>query len=214
MLLSSVWSSARSEDSSSPMLRGNFEEIHRENVSIAERYNDSDYRLGPGDKLRVTVYDEEDLSGEFQVDALGYVRLPLIGQVKALGSTADELEQHVKSLLDSGYLADARVAIEVSTYRPFFIIGQVNKPGQYPCSSNMTALDAIALAGGYTGKALESKIYVRHEGDTAERAIGPDELAHIEPGDVVRVPETAFWIAVDVLSPLTGYAYTAAQAGL
>jgi polysaccharide export outer membrane protein len=172
-----------------------------ETVTVdAQRYS-SDYRLGAGDKVRVTVYDETDLSGEFQVDGAGYVRLPLIGQVKAVGHTAHQLEGDVASALLDGYLKNPRVSIEVTTYRPFYIIGQVNRPGQYPYASNMSALDAIGVAGGFTDHAVESTVHIRHEGQTAELDVPADETVKILPGDVVRVDQTLFWDFAQILSP-------------
>ena len=198
--------SARAED---PLpLKGFVEDT----VVVSAQRISTDYRFGPGDKLRVTVYGEDDLSGEFEIDGAGFIRLPLIGQMKAAGATAHELETHVAQTLDDGYLADAHVAIEVTTYRPFYIIGQVGKPGEYPYVSNMSALNAVALAGGFTEKATSSTIYVRHEGEAEEREITVDAMTRIEPGDVVRVPETTFWRVVDVLAPLTGFGFVAAQA--
>lgn len=162
----------------------------------------SDYKLGPGDKVHVTVYDETDLSGDFQVDSLGYVRLPLIGQIKAAGCSPYQLEGAVSDALADGYLKNPRVAIEVSTYRPFYILGQVNKPGQYAYVSNMSALDAVALAGGYTDHAVESSLYVRHENETKEQQVAADETVKIRPGDVVRVDQTVFWSVASVLAPI------------
>lgn len=191
-----------------PALKG----VADDTVVITAQRTNNDYRFGPGDKLRVTVYGEDDLSGEFQIDSAGFIRLPLIGQMKAAGATAHELETQVTQTLDDGYMADARVAIEVTTYRPFYIIGQIGKPGEYPYVSNMSALNAVALAGGFTEKATETTLYVRHEGESEEREVVVDEMTRIEPGDVVRVPETTFWRVVDVLAPLTGFGYVAAQA--
>jgi len=162
----------------------------------------SDYMLGPGDKVHVTVYDETDLSGDFQVDSLGYVRLPLIGQIKASGCSPYQLEGAVSDALQDGYLKNPRVSIEVSTYRPFYILGQVNRPGQYSYVSNMSALDAVALAGGYTDHAIESSLYVRHENETKERQVAADETVKIRPGDVVRVDQTVFWSVASVLAPV------------
>lgn len=161
----------------------------------------SDYKLGPGDKVHVTVYDETDLSGDFQVDSLGYVRLPLIGQIKAAGRSAFQLEGAVSDALLDGYLKNPRVAIEVTTYRPFYILGQVNKPGQYAYVSNMSALDAVALAGGFTDHAVESSLYIRHEDQTTETLVPANEAAKVQPGDVVRVEQTAFWTVASVLAP-------------
>lgn len=181
-----------------------------ETVLVTAPRANTDYRFGPNDKLRVTVFGEDDLSGAFEVDSLGFVRLPLIGQIKAEGLTAHELEARVARALDDGYLNDARVAIEVTTYRPFYIIGQVTKPGEYPYASNMTAMDAVALAGGFTEKAVESTLYVRHEGDTDEHAVSADQITSVRPGDVIRVPETTFWSVIDVISPLSGLGYIVA----
>lgn len=191
-----------------PVLRG--EEpaaASPETVVVTAPKDDTDYRLGPGDKLRVTVFGEDDLSGEFQIDGTGFLRFPLVGQIKAAGLTAHELEGQIEAALDRGYLNEARVAVEVSSYRPFYIIGQVNKPGEYAYVSNITAVDAIALAGGYTEKAVESTLYIRHEGESDEEAIDSSDLVRIRPGDVVRVPETAFWSVADILSPITGAGY-------
>jgi protein involved in polysaccharide export with SLBB domain len=205
-LLVGLAASARAQDV--PALKG----VVDDTVVVSAQRTSNDYRFGPGDKLRVTVYGEDDLSGEFQIDGAGFIRLPLIGQMKAAGATAYELETQVTQTLDDGYMADARVAIEVTTYRPFYIIGQIGKPGEYPYVSNMSALNAVALAGGFTEKATETTLYVRHEGEAEEREVVVDELTRVEPGDVVRVPETTFWRVVDVISPLTGFAYVAAQA--
>jgi protein involved in polysaccharide export with SLBB domain len=172
----------------------------------------NDYRLGTGDKVRVTVYDETDLSGEFEVDATGYVRLPLIGQVKAGGYTAFQLENAVEQALEDGYLKSPRVAVEVTTYRPFYIIGQVTKPGQYPYTNNMSALDAIGVAGGFTDHAIESTLYIRHEGETKEHEVPADETVKIRPGDVVRVDQTAFWDVASWLSPASSLALPLAYA--
>src|SRR5208282_5087669 len=195
-LLVGLAASARAQDA--PPLKGFVDDT----VIVSAQRTSNDYRFGPGDKLRVTVYGEDDLSGEFQIDGAGYVRLPLIGDLRAEGLTAHQLEARIKNALDRGYLNDARVAVEVKEYRPFYVIGQVNKPGEYPYVSNMSVLNAIALAGGYTGKAVESTLYVRHQGEVEEHAIETDQLTRIYPGDVVRVPETAFWSFADVLAPL------------
>lgn len=183
-----------------------------ETVTVEAQRFSSDYRLGAGDKVRVTVYNEEDLSGEFQVDGSGYVRLPLVGQVKAAGHTARQLEGDVAGALSDGYLKSPRVAVEVTTYRPFYIIGQVNRPGQYPYTSNMSALDAVGVAGGFTDHAVESTLHIRHEGEVKELDVPADETVKIRPGDVVRVDQTAFWEVSSWLSPATSIALPLAYA--
>jgi len=149
------------------------------------------YELGPGDKLRLSVFGETDLGGEFEIDGSGYARLPLIGQVKAAGLTMHGLEQRIAQLLSDGYLKDPRVSIEVVNYRPFYIIGEVTKPGQYPYVDGMTALNAIALAGGYTAKADKSEVYIQR-GGRQEQEFPSDENTKVRPGDVVRIPERFF----------------------
>ncbi|MEI9885047.1 MAG: polysaccharide biosynthesis/export family protein [Rhizomicrobium sp.] len=163
-----------------------------------------DYRLGIGDKIRVIVYNEADLGGDFQIDATGMVRLPLVGQVRAGGMTARDLEANIRTALGAGYLNDPRVAVEITTYRPFYIVGQVFKPGEYPYQNGLTASSAVALAGGFTPKAISSVVYVRHQGESIETALAATEATMIRPGDVVRVDSTTFWDVMDVLSPLAG----------
>ncbi|MEJ0025889.1 MAG: polysaccharide biosynthesis/export family protein [Rhizomicrobium sp.] len=167
-------------------------------------YGGTDYRLGSGDKVHITVFDEADLSGDFQVDATGVIRLPLIGQVKAGGLTAHEVESGIAAALSQGYLNDPKVAVEITTYRPFYIVGEVIKPGEYPYANGMTLSSAVALAGGFTPKAIQSTVYVRHQGENAERRLAVNEGTPVRPGDVVRVDSTTFWDVMDVLSPLAG----------
>jgi protein involved in polysaccharide export with SLBB domain len=161
-----------------------------------------DYRLGSGDKIRVIVYGEDDLGGEFQVDATGQVRLPLIGQVKAGGLTARDVETGITAALANGYLNHPRVNVEVTTYRPFYVVGEVEKPGEYPYSNGMNAASAVALAGGFTPRAVESIVYVRHEGEASEERVAPNQEATLRPGDVVRVNTTPFWDVMNVLLPV------------
>ncbi len=122
------------------------------------RPSESDgYRLGTGDTVRVTVFGETDLSGTFEIDSQGYVRLPLIGQIAAAGLSTYGLESRITDSLISGkYLLNPRVNVEVTTYRPFYIVGEISKPGEYPYVNAMTTQNAIALAGGFTDRAVES----------------------------------------------------------
>ena len=140
------------------------------------------------------------------------MRLPLIGQVRAAGSTAMQLESSVGSALARGYLKSPRVSVEVTTYRPFYIIGAVNRPGEYPYVNHMNALNAIALAGGFLPSAVESVIFVRREGSNREVEMATDRSTPIYPGDVIRVHNTFFSDAMNLFSPLTGLAGTAALA--
>jgi polysaccharide export outer membrane protein len=172
--------------------------------------SNADYRLGPGDKIRVSVFGQSDLSGEYQVDGSGMVRLPLIGTLHATGYTAPALEQGIAGALADGYLKDPRVNVEIATYRPFYIIGAVNRPGQYAYIDNMSALNAVALAGGFTEQAIQSTLYVRHEGDIAEQPVRTNQIGHIQPGDVIRVKTSLFWGAMNMFAPVAGPAAIAA----
>lgn len=153
---------------------------------------DEHYRLGTGDKLKVTVYGEEDLSGEFLVDGSGQVQLPLVGQVKAASLTIHEFVAEVTNSLKEGYLKDPKVSVEVLNYRPFYIIGEVNKPGEYPFENGLNVLGAIALAGGYTYRANDSDVYVRRAGKDKEEELPASANTKVYPGDIIRIAERLF----------------------
>lgn len=160
-------------------------------VFTAQAAADEAYRLGSGDKLRVTVYGEPNLSGEFDVDGGGFVALPLIGEVQAGGATVREMEKRVEAALEDGYLVSPRVAIEVANYRPFYIIGEVNNPGRYPYVDGMTVTNAVAMAGGYTYRARQSRAEIQRQGsdDVEDNAKGSTPVM---PGDVITIPERFF----------------------
>src|SRR5262249_18821055 len=132
---------------------------------------DPTYTLGTGDKVRVIVFGEADLGGEFVVADTGFVSIPLLGQIAANGRTVRQLEDDIAAKLAAKYLKDPRVSIEVLHYRPFYIIGEVNKPGEYPYVANMSVLKAVALAGGYTYRANESSVYIRRKGGADEEKL-------------------------------------------
>jgi protein involved in polysaccharide export with SLBB domain len=164
---------------------------------------DNSYLLGTGDRVHITVFNEGDLSGDFTIDGQGYVRLPLIGQIQAAGLSTFGLETRIAAAMsDGGYLVNPKVAVEVTTYRPFYIIGEVAKPGEYPYVNAMSAPNAIALAGGFKEQAVESVIWVRHQGERLERRLPMDETTRILPGDVIRVDRSTYWSVVSILAPL------------
>ena len=150
-----------------------------------------DYRLGSGDKLRVIVYGEQDLSGEFDVTGSGKISLPLIGQVQAAGLSLDEFENEIGDKLKQGYLTNPKVSVEVLNYRPFYIIGEVDKPGEYPYTSGMNVLNAVAVAGGYTYRANQGQVYITRGGNE-EKPYAAGQSIQVLPGDIVRVPERFF----------------------
>ena len=110
---------------------------------------DPGYKLGPNDRLRITVFGQPTLTGEYTLDGNGVLAFPLIGNVNAQGMTTGQLQQTIASRLDPDYLRNPSVSAEVITRRPFYVIGEVQKPGNYPYVTDMTALNAVAMAGGY-----------------------------------------------------------------
>ncbi len=152
----------------------------------------AEYRLGAGDRVRVVVFGHDDLSGEFEVDGAGRLSLPLIQMVEAAGRTTVELEGAVTDRLRPDYLKNPRVSVEVVSFRPVYILGEVRQPGSYAYSNGMTVVNAVALAGGYTYRASKRKITVTRASDPNKNKQSVGEDTPIYPGDVVEVPERFF----------------------
>lgn len=150
------------------------------------------YQLGSGDQVKVVVYGEEDLSGEFELDGTGIVAMPLIGPVNIGGKDLTDAEALISEKLADGFLINPRVSIEILNYRPFYILGEVNEPGSYPYVSGMTVLNAIALASGFTYRASENKIEVTRKIDGVEQKFKIAITAAVLPGDILRIPERFF----------------------
>ena len=161
-------------------------------AAVPSPSSDEGYQLGAGDKVRVVVFGEDNLGGDYDVDGTGMVRLPLIGQVKAGGLTVRSFEEEIKTKLDDGFMKDAKVSVAVVSYRPFYIIGEVNKPGEYPYVNDMSILNAIALAGGYTYRANDTEVYIQRNSQSKEESFPADQTTKVQPGDIVRVPERFF----------------------
>ncbi|HWU03910.1 MAG TPA: polysaccharide biosynthesis/export family protein [Novosphingobium sp.] len=153
----------------------------------------SDYRLGPDDKVHITVYGEDKLTGDYNVTSNGSVSFPLIGNVNAAGRTLGDVQEEIRQRLAAGYLKDPRVAIEVGNFRSFYVLGEVNKPGEYPYRTNLTLDQAVATAGGYSYRANKRKIALHHSGGQEEQvALGKNGTINLQPGDTVRIPERFF----------------------
>jgi len=161
-------------------------------VPVSAPITDEGYVLGAGDKLRLIVFGEAALSGEFVVSGTGGVALPLIGDVRAAGATLNGFREAVTMALMQGYLKDPRVSVEVLTYRPFYILGEVARPGEYPYTSGLTVLNAIATAGGYTYRANTRRIFIRGANEAQERAVTLDATLVVSPGDTLRIAERFF----------------------
>jgi protein involved in polysaccharide export with SLBB domain len=151
------------------------------------------YTLGPGDRMRITVFRHEDLSGEYALDGRGSLALPLGGEIQAAGVTTRQLEQAIGQRLESeGYLRSPQVSIEVLTFRPFYILGEVARPGEYEYKDGMIVTTAAALAGGFGYRANQDRIWIERRADGGSCAVQARLNSPVLPGDTVNVPERFF----------------------
>jgi len=149
-------------------------------------------KLQPGDKIRVTVYGEDKLGGDYQIDQSGQISLPLAGTVAAVGLTQAELEQALAKKFRSEYLKSPKVTVTIATLQPFYMMGEVQKPGEYPYRSGLNVLTAVAIAGGPTYHASRTTVEIQRRGETSMREYPISVSVPVLPGDVIRVPERYF----------------------
>lgn len=153
---------------------------------------DASYKLDTGDRLRIVVYGQDGLTNLYAIDASGVIALPLIGPVTARGRTAAALATEISGRLRNGYIREPSVAVEIDAYRPFFILGEVAAPGQYPYVPNLTVEGAVAIAGGFAPRAKRDAVGLTHVTiDGALRTVVPLGTL-IDPGDTVQVGERWF----------------------
>ena len=150
------------------------------------------YRLGSGDELRLTVFGEDSMTGSYKVDGTGAISLPLIGNVQAGGLSVAELQTSIAEHLAQGFVLNPRVSVQVMNYRPFFILGEVNKPNQYAYVEGMKIINAVAMAGGYTYRADEGDMTITRGNDPtrAKQNATPDTI--VLPGDTIEIEERYF----------------------
>ncbi len=151
------------------------------------------YKLGSGDSIRIITFGEDQLTGEFKVGDGGTISVPLLGQIPVAGLPVDQVATKIAAALEKGKIfKDPSVSAEVTTYRPIFILGEVNKPGQYPYQPGMTLLSAVSVAGGFTYRAVEAyaSIVRSVDGHVTEGKV--DRQALIQPSDVVTIFERRF----------------------
>lgn len=154
----------------------------------------SSYTLASGDRVRITVYGEDRLSGEFAITTTGQISFPLIGNINVAGRTLADVQALIHDRLADGYLKDPRVTAEFTTYRPYYVLGEVSRPGQFPYVDGLTLRQAIAAAGGFTYRAKRTLVFIMAPGSTEEYTVDlehdPNRL--VKPGEIVRVGERFF----------------------
>ncbi|MFK8251438.1 polysaccharide biosynthesis/export family protein [Ancylobacter terrae] len=150
------------------------------------------YTLDSGDRLRVVVFGQASLSNTYTVDASGKISMPLIGFVQARGLTTVELQRSIQAKLRQGYMRDPNVAVEVDTYRPFFILGEVAQPGQYPYVNALTVETAVAIGGGFTPRAVKSEAVITRNIDGRLVSARVPSTYPVRPGDTIVVQERWF----------------------
>ncbi len=151
-----------------------------------------EYHIGPGDRLSLTVFGHGDLSGELLVDGSGRVSIPLVGQLPANSKTVSELQQEITTALDRDYIINPRVTLEVVNYRPFYILGQINRPGSYSYIEGMTVRMAIAIAGGFTRRAQEDIVIIIRANDPQQTPLEVALGELVLPGDSIEVERRLF----------------------
>jgi protein involved in polysaccharide export with SLBB domain len=152
----------------------------------------ADYILAPNDEIALAVYGEPELSKTYKLGPSGDVELPLVGQVKAAGLTIDALAAAVQAQLGSRFLRNPSVAGSIVTYRPFYILGEVNKPGQYPFTIGLTLEGAVALGGGFSYRAQMDYVFLQSENEDEEVRVKVSPQLIVRPGDRIRVAERFF----------------------
>lgn len=150
------------------------------------------YLLRPGETVKIVTYGEEKLTGEFIIGADGNLSFPLTGDIKAAGVTPADLGDRITTALASGYLAKPMVSVEVKNFRPIYVLGEVNKPGEYPYTADMTVLAAIAKADGFTYRAQQKRVFIKRAEQPNEVKTTLSSNTPVFPGDVIRITERYF----------------------
>ncbi len=153
---------------------------------------DAAYRLDAGDRLRIVIYGQEGLTNTYAIDAGGSITMPLIGAVRARGLTPAGLASEISGKLRNGYIREPSVAVEIEAYRPFFILGEVAAPGQYPYVPNMSVESAVAIAGGFSPRAKRDRVTLTHTDAGGSMRVVVPLGTPISPGDTVLVGERWF----------------------
>ncbi len=154
----------------------------------------TEYRIAVNDVVKITVFEEPSLSGDFVVDSTGVIALRLIGDVKAEGYTIADLTKVIHAKYADGYLLDPKISVEMASFSPFYITGEVNAPGEYAYTNGLTVMNAIIRAKGYTYRANKNRVFIKHIDENAERLLPRESVTTtpVRPGDTIRVAERYF----------------------
>lgn len=152
----------------------------------------SQYTLGSGDTVSITVYGQKDLSLETRLTDIGVINYPYLGEISVLGMTVSGLESFIYEGLKGDYLINPSVSVSIIEYRPFFINGEVKDPGGYPYQPGLTVDKAAALAGGYTERASKTKIFIDRSVNGKQVTLSADRYMQILPGDIVNIEQSFF----------------------
>lgn len=150
------------------------------------------YRIGTADRLKIQTYGEQRLSGEFAVGSDGTISFPLVGAFPASGKTLVEFKNELTARIGSEFLKNPQISIEIVSFRPVYILGEVAKPGEFSYNERMSVFALVAKAGGFTYRANQKYAYIRHEDDSDEAAIRLISATAVQPGDTIRIPERSF----------------------
>lgn len=170
-------------------------EINTDQAQITqapENYENEQYKVGSGDLLKITIFNQEELSGEYSINGTGQIALPLIGDINTKDLTVKQVEQGIANKLKPDYLLNPRVNVQVLNYRPFYILGEVKEPQSYPYVDGMTYLNAVAIAGGFTYRAKEDHVMVVRMKDPKKTQIRLNMDERVMPGDVIHIEERFF----------------------
>lgn len=161
-------------------------------AAVLAQPTDSDYRLGPGDRISIKVFGEEDLSMDVRLNDTGRLNYPFLGELVVQGLTVAELEQLITRGLRGSYLRDPTVTVLIAEYRPFFVNGEVQRPGGFPYQPKLTVQQAIALGGGFTLRGSRSRIEVIRASDPEHKAVRVQLTDPVFPGDIITVKQSIF----------------------
>ena len=161
-------------------------------TTSADASDMSQYRLGSADEIKIAVFGEPQLSGNFIVDGQGFISLSLIGELQVKDMTLREVQRLIETKLKDGYLRDPQVSAEMVRGRPYYVLGEVNRPGQYDFTSGLTVMNAIATAGDFTYRADKRRVFIKSADSDAEREVRLTVSTPVRPGDTIRIRERFF----------------------